>query len=98
MSYASVRKELRRLRENFAQDVFDYLIATGRSEKGRSYFGVLAAKNPNLIARLEEGNLPGLDVMVRVWDYMDDHPAPAPEGSATATDDICPQCGQALPK
>lgn len=74
MSYAYTKSELEKRAATFARDVFDYLDQTGRSEKGRSYFGVLAANNPALVARLENGKLPGLAVMLGVWEYMENHP------------------------
>lgn len=76
MSYVYTRVELEKRAANFADDVLDYLIKTGRAERGRSYFGVLACGNPALVARLEGGSLPGLEVMLRVWEFMENNPAP----------------------
>lgn len=100
MSYAKIRAELERLRARFRQDVFDYLDATGRSEEGRTYFGLKAAKNPRLIERLEEGKMPNLDVMIRVWDFIAENPA-SDAGKVAKEEDtplVCPLCGQELPK
>lgn len=80
MSYEKIRAELQVRANRFSQDVFAYLEATGRSERGRSYFGVLAANNPNLVSRLEAGKPPSLEVMLRVWQFMDDNP---PESEAS---------------
>lgn len=60
--------------ERFSQDVFDYLEKTGRKTRGRSYFGSQAANNPNLVARLEAGKPPTLEVMLQVWAYMEANP------------------------
>ena len=46
--------------ERFPQGVFTYLRATGKEERGRTYFGVQAANNPNLVSRLEAGKPPRL--------------------------------------
>jgi hypothetical protein len=83
MSYAYTKSELESRAATFARDVFDYLNQTGRSEKGRSYFGVLAANNPALVARLEQGKLPGLAVMLGVWEYMENHPPEVKEGGCS---------------
>jgi hypothetical protein len=74
MSYADIRNNLEDRSRTFARDVFEYLEKTGRSKRGRAYFGVLACNNPNLVERLEAGKLPGLEVMLRVWAYMEQHP------------------------
>lgn len=84
MSYTEIRAELEKLEKSFAQDVFKYLNATGRSEKGRSYFGVLAAGNPSLVERLEQGKTPGLEVMFRVREYMAKNPVPEAETQTEA--------------
>lgn len=76
MSYVYTKAELEKRAERFASDVFEYLEKTGRAERGRSYFGVLACNNPALVARLEKGNLPGLEVMLKVWEFMENNPAP----------------------
>lgn len=76
MSYVKISKEIEAQTESFAADVFQYLEDTGRSERGRSYFGTLACGNPNLVSRLEAGKLPGLEVMLQVRTYMEKNPAP----------------------
>ncbi|UWQ77375.1 hypothetical protein [Leisingera sp. M658] len=97
MSYSIIRAELKRLRKSFAQDVFKYLDATGRTDVGRSYFGSKAANNPKLVARLEAGQSPGLEVMLRVWEFMDDNP-PKRAGATKDVSSRCPFCGQEMPK
>jgi hypothetical protein len=74
MSYSLINAELQSRAANFATDVFSYLKKTGRQDVGRSYFGTLAANNPNLVSRLERGRPPSLEVMLRVWEYMEANP------------------------
>ncbi|MBU3035958.1 hypothetical protein [Tritonibacter mobilis] len=83
MSYGHIRKTLEEQAKDFRGDVLAYLEQTGRAKKGRSYFGVLAANNPNLVRRLENGELPGLEVMIRVREYMENNP---PDGSGLEAD------------
>ena len=74
MSYVKINNELLARAENFKTEVFDYLEKTGRSHKGRGYFGTVSCGNPNLIARMERGEMPGLEVMLRVWVHMEEWP------------------------
>ena len=81
MRYSQLNTDLKTLMGRFAQDVLDYLEATGRAQNGRTYFGAKAANNPHLVQRLEAGNLPSLEVMLRVWEYMENNP---PSGGVSA--------------
>ena len=76
MSYIHLNSDLKARMARFPQDVFAYLRATGKEERGRTYFGVQAANNPNLVSRLEAGKPPSLEVMLRVWAYMEENPPP----------------------
>lgn len=67
-------KELQAQSETFAEDVLQYLIAIGRADHGRSYFGTLSCGNPNLVKRLEAGKLPSLEVMIKVRLFMECNP------------------------
>lgn len=74
MSIKELQLRIKNERENFRAEVMQYLIDTGRETKGRTYFGALAANNPLLVQRLEDGKEIELETIQIVRDYMAANP------------------------